>query len=75
MAFLVEIKAVKTSDLKGSENPNLMPISTEEAEAYTGTGTEGDMSDFELQWDDEDVDASSLVGKVRILDHVINLGS
>lgn len=65
MAFLVEIKAVKP-DLKGSEIPDLTPISVEEAEAFTGTGTEGEMTDFELQWDDEDVDASSLVGKVRL---------
>jgi hypothetical protein len=65
MAFLVEINTVK-SDLEGGEIPNLTPIDVEEAEASTGTGAEAEMTDFELQWNDEDVDASSLVGKVRI---------
>ena len=66
MAFLVEIKAVKKSDLKG-EAPDLRPITVEEAEALTGDGKEGEMDDLALQWDDDnDVDTSSLVAKVGI---------
>lgn len=66
MAFLVEIKAVKKSDLNG-EAPDLRPITLEEAEALTGGGREGEMDDLALQWDDDDdVDTSSLVAKVGI---------